>query len=90
MRQIVILAALLASVAVPAVAQTRLPRTTPAEREVNSINRSITREQRSLQIQQQNTINNNQIRQSIDNQRMFQRPSSPYRSTTCPPGSVGC
>jgi hypothetical protein len=90
MRHLVILAALLASVAVPVAAQTRLPRTTPAEREVNSINRSITREQRSLQIQQQNHINNNQIRQSIDNQRMFQRPSSPYRSTTCPPGSVGC
>jgi protein-disulfide isomerase len=90
MRHLVILAAVLASVALPAAAQTRLPRTTPAERQVNDINRSIQREQRSLQTQQQNQINNNQIRQSIDQQRMYQRPSSPYRSTTCPPGSVGC
>jgi len=89
MRTLLILAAVMA-VALPASAQTRLPRTSPAERQVDDINRSISREQRSLQVQQQNQINNNQIRQSIDRQQMYTRPSSPFRNSSCPAGSVGC
>ncbi|MET0430024.1 MAG: hypothetical protein ABW026_16205 [Microvirga sp.] len=90
MRTLLILAAVLSALAVPASAQTRLPRTSPAERQVDDINRSIAREQRSLQVQQQNQINNNQIRQSIDRQQMYTRPSSPFRNATCPAGSIGC
>jgi hypothetical protein len=89
MRTLLILAVVMAA-ALPAAAQTRLPRTSPAERQVDDINRSIAREQRSLQIQQQNQINNNQLRQSIDRQQMYTRPSSPFRNATCPAGSIGC
>ncbi|MDF2813397.1 MAG: hypothetical protein K0S56_4428, partial [Microvirga sp.] len=53
MRRLMVAAAILATLAVPAAAQTRLPRTTPAERQVKELNRSIQQEQRVLQREQQ-------------------------------------
>lgn len=76
--------------ALPVEAQTRLPRTSPAERQVKKLNRNIEQEQRQLRLEQQFQIENNQIRQSIDRQRIFSNPSPPARIGTCPPGSIGC
>jgi protein-disulfide isomerase len=90
MRRLLILTAVVAATVLPASAQTRLPKTTSSERHVNDINRSLTREQHGLQVQQQNQIDNNQLRQSIDRQQMYTRPSSPFRNATCPAGSIGC
>jgi hypothetical protein len=74
----------------PAAAQTRLPRTTPAERQVRELNRSIQQEQRAMERQQQYQIDNNQLRQSIDRQQNLLNPSPPARIRTCPAGSIGC
>ncbi|MBZ6075246.1 hypothetical protein [Microvirga puerhi] len=76
--------------AVPAVAQTRLPRTSPAERRVQELNRNMQLEQRFQRSEQQYQFNNNQLQQSIDRQRVFSNPSPPARIGTCPAGSVGC
>jgi len=78
------------SLALPAAAQTRLPRKSPAERRVQEINRDIQQQQRLQRFEQQNQFETNQLRQSIDRQRTFSNPSPPARIGTCPAGSVGC
>jgi hypothetical protein len=73
----------------PAEAQTaRLPRKSAAERQVEQINRNLRQQDRLRQFEQQYQIDNNQIRQSIDRQRVFSNP--PARIGTCPAGSIGC
>ncbi len=78
--------------AAPVEAQTRLPRTSPAERKERAINRNLQQEQRQLRLEQQIQIENNQIRRNIDRQRLFSNPAPvPVpRITTCPRGSIGC
>ncbi|MCB8821329.1 hypothetical protein [Microvirga rosea] len=78
------------SFAAPALAQTRLPRTSPAERRVQEINRDLQIEQRFQRSQQQYQFNNNQLQQSIDRQRTFSNPRPPAAIRNCPAGSVGC
>ncbi len=87
----VIAAALCFSFAVASVAeaQTRLPRKTPAERQVDDINRNLQQEQRVRGIEQQIQTDNNQIRQNIDRQRMFDNSPSTFRPR-CPAGAIGC
>jgi hypothetical protein len=77
-------------VTLPVQAQTRLPRTSPSERQVNQINRSLQQEQRRLRFEEQYQIDRNQLRQNLDRQRSFSNPSPPARFRTCPAGSVGC
>ena len=90
MRALIMVAAILSSLVLPAAAQTRLPRTSPSESEVRSLNQSIQREQRAMQREQQNQISNNQMRQRIDRQQNFSNPSPPARLRNCPAGSIGC
>jgi regulator of sirC expression with transglutaminase-like and TPR domain len=85
-----VMAAVLLSFAASAEAQTRLPRTSPSEREVRDLNRSMMREQRQLRNDEQYQINRNQLRQSIDRQNVFSNPSPPAGIGTCPRGSIGC
>jgi hypothetical protein len=86
----VVVAAVLLSFAASAEAQTRLPRTSPSEREVRELNRSMLREQRQLRNDEQNQINRNQLKLDIDRQNVFSNPSPPARIGTCPRGSIGC
>ncbi len=74
----------------PVDAQTRLPRKSPAERKTDQINRNLRQEELLLRSEQQYQFENNQIRQGIDRQQLFTRPSSPARINNCPPGSIGC
>jgi hypothetical protein len=87
--RIVVLAAVLVSVALPATAQT-LPRRSAAERQADRINRDILREGRQLRRDEQIQIDRNQIRQDIDRRYNMSNPSPPARIGTCPRGSVGC
>ncbi|WP_201830049.1 hypothetical protein [Microvirga zambiensis] len=80
-------------VAMPAEAQTRLPRTSPAERTTDNINRRIQDDQRILGVEQDIRSQNSRIRQNIERDRMFSNPPPapvPYRRGTCPRGSIGC
>ncbi|MCB5177154.1 MULTISPECIES: hypothetical protein [Microvirga] len=86
----ILTAALLLSFAVPAAAQSRLPRTSPAERQAEEINRSILQEGRQLRRQEQIQIDTNQLRQSLDRRYNLSNPSPPARIGTCPAGSIGC
>jgi hypothetical protein len=86
-----IAAALCLSFAVASVAeaQTRLPRKTRSERQVEDINRNLQQEQRLRGIEQQIQTDKNQIRQNIDRQRMFDNSPSTFRPR-CPRGAIGC
>jgi regulator of sirC expression with transglutaminase-like and TPR domain len=88
--RVMVVATVLLSFAVPAVAQTRLPRTSPTERQVKAINRSLLREQRQLRSDEQYQIDQNQLRQSLDRRFNLSNPSPPARFRTCPAGSIGC
>ena len=66
-----IVSSLLLSLAVPAEAQTRLPRTSPAERNTDDINRRIQQDQRILGVEQDIQSKSNQIRQNVDRDRLF-------------------
>jgi len=90
MRGVMTMAVVLSSLALPVAAQTRLPRTTPAERQVKELNHNIQQEQRVMERQQQYQIDNNQLRQRLDRQQNFANPSPPARIGTCPAGSIGC
>ena len=70
-------------------AQTRLPRKTRSERQVEDINRTLQQEQHVRGIEQQIQTNNNQIRQNIDRQRTFDNAPSTFRPR-CPPTAIGC
>ena len=88
--RVMVVATVLLSFAVPAVAQTRLPRTSPTERQVKAINRSLLREQRQLRSDEQYQIDQNQLRQSLDRRFNLSNPSPPARIRNCPAGSIGC
>lgn len=90
MRATVVAVVLLSFVTSAAEAQSRLPRTSPAERQVRDINRSVEREQRLRGLEEQIQIDRNQLRQKLDRQRNLSNPSPPARIGTCPPGSIGC
>ena len=90
MRGLIVALAILVTGIVPAVAQTRLPRTTPSERQYKELNRSINREQRTMQREQQYQMDTNQLRQSYDRQRNLANPSPPASFRNCPGGSIGC
>ena len=87
---IAVLSSILLPLAGPADAQTRLPRTSPAERQTKEINRRIQQEQRLLNLEQQIQNENNHLRQRIDRQRMFSSPTPGVRIGRCPPGSIRC
>lgn len=80
--------------ALPAEAQSRLPRRSAPERQVEDINRNIQRDQRQRRLEEQVQTDTNQIRQNIDRQRLFSSPPPitipSGRRSTCPPGAVGC
>jgi hypothetical protein len=86
----IIMAAILLSIALPAEAQSRLPRKSPAERQADAINRSLLQEGRQLRRDEQIQIDRNQLRQNLDRQYNLSNPSPPARIGTCPRGSVGC
>ncbi len=83
-----ILAAVAASLAAPALAQTeRLPQRSRAERQVEDINRSLQIQGRELRQDQQFQFEVNQFR----NQPAIGGPSRPIGgSPGCPPTSIGC
>lgn len=92
MRAIVILIAV-AGLALPAAAQTRIPRTSPSEREVQDINRSLRSQQQRLESQQQNQFETNQLRQDLRRQQNTPTligPNSPSAGGVCAPGAVRC
>lgn len=89
MRAVIVLIAL-TSLAVPALAQSRLPRRSPAEQQVEEINRSLQRRQQQLGAQQQNQIEVNQLRQSYDRDRNLPSMTGPGSGRSCPPSSIGC
>ena len=70
-------------------AQTRLPRKTRSERQVEDINRNLQQEQRVREIEQQIQTNNNQLRQNLDRQRTFSNSPSTFRPR-CPATAIGC
>jgi hypothetical protein len=92
MRAIVVLVTL-AALTIPAAAQTRLPRTSPAESEVGSINRSLRSETRQLNAAQRNQFETNQLRGEIRRQQSTPTligPNSPAAIGGCGPGAVRC
>ncbi|MDJ1158589.1 hypothetical protein QNA08_10115 [Chelatococcus sp. SYSU_G07232] len=76
-------------VALPPVAWAQVPgETTRSERQINELNRSMSRQQQNLQQNQQFQFEIDQLRQQ--QQRNQQFPPSIRSSPTCPPGSIGC
>ncbi|MBF9233570.1 hypothetical protein I2H38_09295 [Microvirga sp. BT350] len=86
--RIMVAAAIFMSILLPVQAQEQLPRTSPSERHVRGINRSLQQEDRFRGLEQQYQIDRNQLRQNLDRQQTFSNPSPRIRN--CPPGSVGC
>jgi hypothetical protein len=92
----IVLALVAGLTATPVFAQSRLPRRSPSERQVDEINRSLSRKQQRLQTQQENQIQTNQLRQDLRRQEQF--PSrigpgnhiGPNNVRICPPGSTSC
>ncbi len=86
---------LLLAMTVAAAAQTvQSPRRSPSEREYNSINRSLNRDQQFREQNQQNQFELNQMRQGIQRDNLFRNAPSygvpaPSRPG-CPAGSIGC
>jgi hypothetical protein len=84
-----IVSTLVLPLAVPAEAQTRLPRTSPAERNTDAINRRIQQDQRILGVEQDIQSENNRIRQNIERDRLFApRYLPPVPRTGCGRGRV--
>ena len=70
----------IAGLSAPAIAQAqRLPRTSPAEQQVRDINRSLQRQNRSLNYQQQDQFEVNQLRQDLQGSGLFRRSSGRAR-----------
>ena len=86
------LAAIIAVTSVaPSMAQTeRLPLTSRAEAQVNSINRSLELQQQLRSQRQQTQFEINQLRNEIQHIRQFPLMTGPGMNPGCPPGSVGC
>jgi hypothetical protein len=70
-----------------ALAQSRLPRTSPSELQVREINRSLQRQQRDLAFQQQTEFELNQLRHSLHRHQTF--PSRTF-GAICAPGQIRC
>lgn len=86
-----IVSSLVLPVSMPAGAQTRLPRVSPSERAAKEINRRIRQDQRQLDLEQRIQMENNQIRQDIQRERLFApRALPPIPRGACPRGSVSC
>jgi uncharacterized membrane protein (DUF106 family) len=74
-----------------ALAQTRLPRVSPSEQQVQEINRALQRQQRSLAVEQQRQFEVNQLRQELRRQQTFpSMTGSGGVGRICPPGRVVC
>jgi hypothetical protein len=86
-----IVSSLVLPLAVPVAAQTRLPRVSPSERSTRDINRRIQHDQRLLNLEERIQMENNQIRQDIQRERLFpQRSLAPLPRAGCPRGSISC
>jgi hypothetical protein len=84
-----IVSSLVVPLALPAEAQTRLPRTSPAERSTKDINRRIQQDQRILGVEQDIRSESNQIRQNIDRDRLFApRSLPPMPRAGCARGAI--
>lgn len=84
-----IVSSLFLPLAVPAEAQTRLPRTSPAERNTNEINRRIQQDQQILGVEQDIRNESNRIRQNIERDRLFApRSLPPVPRAGCRRGAV--
>jgi hypothetical protein len=73
--RVMVMAAVLLSLAVPAHAQSRLPRKSPAERQVEELNRSMLREGRQQRFEEQIQTDNNLLRQDLN--RLRTMPAAP-------------
>lgn len=89
MRIVLVLAAI-AGLTVPALAQQRLPRVSPSEQQVRDLNQNLQRENRSLNSQQQNQFEVNQLRQELHRQQVFPPIVAPGPGRICAPGQIGC
>jgi hypothetical protein len=86
-----IVSSLILPFSMPADAQTRLPRVSPSERASKDINRRIRQDQRQLNLEERIQMDNNQIRQDIQRERLFApRPLPSIRRGVCPRGSISC
>lgn len=86
-----IVSSLVLPASMPAEAQTRLPRVSPSERATKDINRRIRQDQRLLNLEERIQMDNNQIRQDIQRERLFApRTLAPVSRGTCPRGSISC
>ncbi|MBJ6127354.1 hypothetical protein [Microvirga splendida] len=86
-----IASSLVLPLAIPADAQTRLPRVSPSERTSKEINRQIRQDQRLLNLEERIQMENNQIRQDIRRERLFApRALPPVPRGACPRGSISC
>jgi hypothetical protein len=86
---VAIVSTLAAPLAVPAEAQTRLPRTSPAERSTDDINRRIRQDQQILGVEQDIRSESNRIRQNVERDRLFApRYLPPVPRAGCARGAV--
>ena len=86
-----IVSSLILPLAVSADAQTRLPRVSPSERAAKDINRRIRQDQQLLNLEERIQMENNQIRQDIQRERLFAPRTLPsIRRGACPRGSISC
>ena len=86
-----IVSSLVLPMTLPADAQTRLPRVSPSERSSTEINRRIRQDQRQLDLEERIQMQNNQIRQDIQRERLFApRPLPPIPRAACSRGSISC
>lgn len=86
-----IVSSLILPLAVQVEAQTRLPRVSPSERASKDVNRRIRQDQRQLNLEERIQMENNQIRQDIQRERLFApRALPPISRGACPRGSISC
>jgi hypothetical protein len=87
-----VVAGLLApALATASLAQNRLPRRSPSEQQVDEINRSLSRKQQRLSVEQQNQIETNQLRREINRRNTFPSMTGPGSiPRICSPGSSTC
>ena len=88
---LVIVSSFVLPLSMPADAQSRLPRVSPSERASKDINRRIRQDQQLLNLDERIQMENNQIRQDIQRERLFAPRALPSISRgTCPRGSISC
>jgi hypothetical protein len=86
-----IVSSLVLPLALPVEAQTRLPRVSPSERSTRDINRQIRQDQRLLNLEERVQMENNQIRQDIQRERLFApRSLPPMPRAGCTRGAAIC